>query len=149
MFYKIAKYSAPNCPFTKLRCFLIIVLKPCLILDNSFIFVAWNLSQTALISVVSLNTFLNNLGRLEPFSAVAWILIEIKLLSLDPFRKMFKCQKTPFRGTTNLQKFYSRCMCYRKSSNKRRVSIKRRGYLSQNVLIIDISIQLFTQLSST
>ena len=37
---------------------------------------------------------------------------------------------------------------YRKSSNKRRVSIKRGGYLSQNVLI-DISIQLFTQLNST
>jgi len=45
------------------------------------------------ISVVSLNTFLNNVGRLEPFNTVAWILIEIKLLSLDPFRKMFKRQK--------------------------------------------------------
>jgi len=43
MFGKITKYSAPNCPFTKLSCFLISV--PCLILDNSFIFIAWNLSQ--------------------------------------------------------------------------------------------------------
>jgi len=61
-------------------------------------------------AVVSLNTFLNNFGRLVPFSAVAWILIEIKLWSLDPFRKMFKRQKTPFRGTTNFQKFNSRCI---------------------------------------
>ena len=58
--------------------------------------------------------FLNNFGRLEPFSTVAWLLIEIKLWSLDPFRKMFKHQKTLFRGITNLQKFYSRCIigCY-------------------------------------
>jgi len=47
MFGKITKYSSPDCPFTKLSCFLISVLKPCLILDNYFIFVAWNLSQTA------------------------------------------------------------------------------------------------------
>jgi len=47
MFGKITKYSAPNCPFTKLSCFLISVLKPCLILDNFFIFVAWTLSQAA------------------------------------------------------------------------------------------------------
>ena len=36
---------------------------------------------------------------------------------------------------------------YRKSSNKRRVSIKRRGYLSQMYYLT--SIQLFTQLNST
>ena len=47
MFGKITKYSAPNCPFTKLSCFLISVLKHCLILDNFFIFVAWALSQAA------------------------------------------------------------------------------------------------------
>ena len=47
MFGKITKYSAPNCPFTKLCCFLISILKPCLILDNFFIFVAWALSQAA------------------------------------------------------------------------------------------------------
>ena len=40
-------------------------------------------------------------------------------------------------------------MCkYRKTSNKRRVSNKRRGLFVTNVLI-DISIQLFTQLNST
>ena len=47
MFGKITKYSAPNCPFTKLSCFLISVLKHRLILDNFFIFVAWALSQAA------------------------------------------------------------------------------------------------------
>jgi len=47
IFRKITKYSAPNCPFTKLSCFFISILQPCLILDNFFIFVAWNLSQTA------------------------------------------------------------------------------------------------------
>ena len=34
MFDKITKYSAPNCPFTKLSCFFISILKLCLILDN-------------------------------------------------------------------------------------------------------------------
>jgi len=38
IFGKITKCSAPNCPFTKLSCFLISVLQPCLILDNFFIF---------------------------------------------------------------------------------------------------------------
>ena len=47
MFGKITKFSAPNCPFTKLSCFLISVLKLCLILDNFFIFVAWTLSRAA------------------------------------------------------------------------------------------------------
>jgi len=47
----------------------------------------------------------NNFGRLAPFSTVAWLLIEIKQWSLDPFRKMFKRQKNTIWGTTNLQKF--------------------------------------------
>ena len=42
---------------------------------------------------MSLNTFVNNFGRLAPFSTVAWLPIEIKQWSLDPFRKMFKRQK--------------------------------------------------------
>ena len=79
------------------------------------------------ISVVSLNTFVNNFGRLAPFSTVAWLLIEIKQWSLDPFRKMFKRQKTLFRGTTNLQKFYSRCIigCY--------VIIRKKVKMTKNV----------------
>ena len=54
-------------------------------LDNTVIIIT--------ISVVSFNTFLNHFCHLEPFNAVASILIEIKLLSLDPFRKMFIIKK--------------------------------------------------------
>jgi len=33
------------------------------------------------------------------------------LVGLDPFRKMFKCQKTPVLGTSSCWKFYRRCRC--------------------------------------
>ena len=42
--------------------------------------------------MVSLITFLNHFCRLEPFSALDWILIEIKPLSLEFSRNMFKRQ---------------------------------------------------------
>jgi len=51
---------------------------------------------------LSLNPFLNqSVRRLDPFSTGAYIHMKMIPGSLDPFRKMFKRQKTSFPGTTS------------------------------------------------